>query len=148
MLLDKSSKLPADFFTLHKDDLKHTLIIGPTRVGMSNIFNPFSHTKEDVDFSMKLLVQIYGGQLGECVEAKAREVLLVEATNKSDLCLLDIVEAFERVPVLQEFAGRLRHYALPGAFGKYFNPEGERHLSVEDVAELRLTGEDVSRIRG
>lgn len=62
---------------------------------------------------MNLLVQIYGGQVGECVKAKAREVLLAESANKRDLCLLDIVEAFERAPELHELARRLRHYALP-----------------------------------
>lgn len=147
MPLDKSDKLPANFFTLHEGDLKHTFVIGSTRDGMSNIFNPFSHTQEDVDSTMTLLVQMSGEQVGECVEAKAREVLLAESANKSDLCLLDIVEAFERIPELQEFAGRLRHYALPGAFGKYCGPDDERRLHLEDVAELRLTDEDVARIK-
>lgn len=139
MLSDKTSNLPANFFTFHKGALNHTVVIGPPRVGMSNTFNPFSNTKEDVDFTIALLVQIFGGQVGESVEAKAREVLVAESANKNDLCLLDIVEAFERVPELQEFARRLRHYALPGAFGKYFNPdEGRRLLHIEDMGRSFL----------
>lgn len=113
MLLDKSGKLPANFLTIHKSDLKHTLIIGSTRDGMSNPFNSLSNTKGGVDSTMALLVQMSGGQVEECVETKAREVLLAESANKANLSLLDIVEAFEQVPVLQKFAGRLRHYTLP-----------------------------------
>lgn len=49
MLLDKSSKLPADFFTPHKDDLKHTFVIGPTRLGMSDF------AKAEVEQTQRLL---------------------------------------------------------------------------------------------
>lgn len=147
MFSDKTSKLPANFFTLHEGDLKHTFVFGPTRGGMSRAFNPFSNAKEDVDSTMALLVQMHGGQVGEGVEAKAREVLVAESINNSDLCLLNIVEAFERFPELQEFAGRLRQYGLPGAFGRYFNQDEGRQLHIEDVAELMLTDEEVSRIK-
>lgn len=35
MLMDKSSKLPADFFMFHEGDLKHHFVIGPTGRCMS-----------------------------------------------------------------------------------------------------------------
>ena len=102
MLSDKTSNLPANFFTFHKGALNHTVVIGPPRVGMSNTFNPFSNTKEDVDFTIALLVQIFGGQVGESVEATAREVLVAASANKNDTCMLAPVADSVRGPVMQD----------------------------------------------
>ncbi len=92
--------------------------------------NPLQNAKDNIGFVMDFLVLTAGGVVSEEVKTTAREVLLPLAETKTDLSIVSAVEAFEQVPELQEFAARLRKAALPGEFGRYFNPDEYHKLAT------------------
>lgn len=89
--------------------------------------NPLQNAREHMAFVMQFLVEVAGEAVPEGVQAKAQEVLTPLVEANPDLSIVGVVEAFEQVPELQVFAANIRKAALPGAFGKYFNPD-EYHL--------------------
>jgi len=105
-------------FEFQQGDLGHKLIIGPTGTGMSTRFNPIGMVKDDPEFVISLLERMAAHEINEEIRAKAKEIFMAEADVKDDLNLLDVLNAFDRVPELKLFAAKLRKFALPGAFGK------------------------------
>lgn len=97
--------------------------------------NPLQNAKDNIGFVMDFLVLTAGGIVPEEVKTLAREVLLPLAETTPDLSIVSAVEAFEQVPELQDFAARLRKAALPGEFGKYFNPDEYHKLAATFSAE-------------
>lgn len=92
--------------------------------------NPLQNAKDNIGFVMDFLVLTAGGVVSEQVKAMVREVLLPLTETTPDLSIVSAVEAFEQVPELQEFAAQLRKAALPGEFGKYFNPDEYHKLAA------------------
>ncbi|MHB8951275.1 MAG: hypothetical protein ACYC4S_19825 [Rhodoferax sp.] len=101
----------------------------------TTVLNPLQNAKDNIGFVMDFLVLTAGGVVPEEVKTMAREVLLPLAETTPDLSIVSAVEAFEQVPELQEFAARLRKATLPGAFGKYFNPDEYHKLAATFSAE-------------
>lgn len=89
--------------------------------------NPLQNAREHMAFVMKFLVEVSGEAVPEDVQTKAQEVLTSLLEANPDLSIAGVVEAFEQVSELHTFATRIRKAALPGGFGKYFNPD-EYHL--------------------
>lgn len=92
-------------------------------------FNPVKGLKEDTDFVIYLLVQIVGEDVAESVRSKAREVAIEQANTNPEVTMLDLVDAFDQVPELQNFSAALRKATLPAPFGKYFS---------EDVSDKKI----------
>lgn len=92
--------------------------------------NPLQNAREHMAFVMKFLVEVAGETVPEAVQTKAQEVLEPLVAAHPDLSIVGVVEAFEQVPELKTFAASIRKAALPGAFGKYFNPDEYHHLAA------------------
>ncbi|MDH0341978.1 glyoxalase superfamily protein [Chromobacterium haemolyticum] len=94
---------------------------GPLLTPERNSINPFQNLKKlKPDFIMELLVRIAGGDIAADIQAKARGVSLAVAEGKAEVTLLNLVEAFDQVAELKDFAAKLRKFGLPGNYGKVF----------------------------
>lgn len=85
-------------------------------------FNPLKNANTDIDWCVDFLVQVAGGIVAAEVKTGVFAELTRLAASSEELSMRTAVEAFAKVPMLQEFAERLRKAALPGDFGKYFDP--------------------------
>ncbi len=108
----------------HVENRKARWKMHPAGVSMTTTaLNPLQNVKGNIDFVISFLVLVAGGVVTEKVKTTARNVLQPLVETQSDLSIVSTVEAFERVPDLQEFAAQLRKAMLPGEFVKYFNPD-------------------------
>lgn len=110
MLLDKSSKLPTNFFTPHEGDLKHSFVIGPTGLGMT--MNPIATIGADPYHALYLLQLATQYELGVAREELAKTVALRVAAEKEPN-VRDLVEAWKAEPSLVEFANAVAKTMLP-----------------------------------
>lgn len=88
---------------------------------MSEItLNPLKAAASDIDWVINFLVHVSAGYVSDDVKSAARAELVRLVADKTELSMRVTIEAFECIPLLQDFANRLRTVALPGEFGKYF----------------------------
>jgi hypothetical protein len=87
----------------------------------SNRLNPLQFLPEDIEYIMAMLVAMSGMEVAPSVRDNAKEVILATAAQKSEITMLDAVDAFDLEPELKEFSAALRKAALPGPFGRYFD---------------------------
>lgn len=98
--------------------------------------NPLNNAKENVDAMLALLVEVAGGNIAKGVQVTARDALVHVIDSKPSLSMIDVVESFEQIPLLKDFAGHLRKAALPGAYGQFF--EGAPEVDMHDVLKERF----------
>lgn len=92
----------------------------PTAVQSSH-FNPIQNIKDNADFVISMLAKMAQITLLPAQTALAKVIALREAEN-GKASLLSVIEAFEAEPTLKAFGAELREAALPGVYGKYFDP--------------------------
>lgn len=89
-------------------------------MSFSTRLNPLQGLPQDIECVMDMLIVMSGKDIAPSIKDKAKEVLLAVVPIKSEITLLDAVNAFDMEPDLKEFSSTLRKVALPGSFGKYF----------------------------
>ena len=92
--------------------------------------------EHDRGFVLEFLVRVAGDDATEEIKALAEEKLRQLVVQKPGLSIVDVVEAFERVPMLEKFAARLRKAALPGECCKYFSQPEMGMLVLADLKNL------------
>lgn len=105
------------------------LVLPPTSASIR--MNPLKDAAENTDWTVKFLVAASGITVPADVQDVGREVLAVHA-NKGEVTLLELVNAFDRVPALREWAAALRKATLPGPFAQLFSDPASSSIGEQD----------------
>lgn len=85
-------------------------------------FNPLKNAHTDIAWCVDHLIRVAGGIVAAEVKTCVFAELTRLAASSQELSMRTAVDAFAKVPMLKEFAERLRKAALPGRFSEYFDP--------------------------
>lgn len=95
-------------------------VLFPTSVSIQ--MNLLKNAADNIDFTVMFLVAASGIAVPAEVQEKGREVVAAYA-NKGEITLFEVVDAFDRVPQLREWAAGLRKAALRGdSAQRFFDP--------------------------